>query len=147
MSTAPEPPSEDLLRWHLSGKRRWDRVERPHLVELRGPQQGFMGQVLDLSRGGVRVAVVDPSFYEAAEDGLALVARRFPLGATVHFVEEGIWRKTRVVRITPHGADWLSLGCEFESCLTRGEAVRLGLEDETADGQEAPRLSETACDE
>jgi hypothetical protein len=147
MDTAPEPPTHDPLHWHLSGKRRWDRVERPHLVELRGPQQGFMGQVLDLSRGGVRVAIVDPSFYEAAEDGLALVERRFPLGATVHFVEEGISRKTRVVRITPHGGNWLSLGCEFDSYLTSGEAVRLGLGDDAGGGEDAPRLTETACDE
>ena len=144
MCTAPEPPPHDPLRLHLSGKRRWSRVERPHLVELRGQQSNYMGQVLDLSRGGMRVAVVDPSFYEATQDGLALVERRFPRGAMVHFVEEGVSRKVQVVRITPHGGGWLSLGCEFESYLTHGEAVRLGLGDESVGSKGVSRLPEAA---
>ena len=75
---------------------------RERSVELRSLKTGFSGRILDLSRGGLQVAIMDPSFYEGGGDGLALVMRRFPRGATIRFVEEGIAHRVRIVRITPH---------------------------------------------
>lgn len=140
-----QPPPDDPLRALFAGKRRWIRMPGAHPVELRSCKNGFTGRILDLSRGGLRVAVKDPAFYEGADDGLALVLRRFPRGATIRFVDEGIARRVRIVRITPHEGMWLSLGCEFEKALTGGEAVRLGVASESFDGAGAPRLIEIAC--
>jgi hypothetical protein len=140
-----QPPPDDPLHALFSGKRRWIRMPGEHPVELRGRKSGFTGRILDLSRGGLRVAVKDPLFYEGGENGLALVLRRFPRGATIRFVDEGIARRVRIVRITPHQGMWLSLGCEFEKALTGGEAVRLGVASESFDGEGSPRLIEIAC--
>jgi len=141
------PPTNDPLHARFSGKRRWIRMPGQHPVELRGRKQGFTGQILDLSRGGLRVAVKDPTFYEGTEDGLALVMRRFPRGATIRFMDEGIARRVRIIRITPHEGLWLSLGCEFEKALTGGEAVRLGVATEDFDREASTREIEIAGDE
>jgi len=132
-----QPPPDDPLRALFAGKRRWIRMPGDHPVELRSLKNGFSGQVLDLSRGGLRVAIKDPAFYEGAENGLALVMRRFPRGATIRFVSQGIAHRVRIVRITPHQGVWLSLGCEFEKALSGGEAVRLGLTSESYDAENA----------
>lgn len=127
-------PPDDPLRARFTGKRRWLRMPGDQPVELRAQKTGFSGRILDLSRGGLRVAVQDPAFYDASADGLTLVMQRFPRGATVRFVEEGIARRVRIVRITPHQGLWLALGCEFEKALTGGEAVRLGVGSEAFEG-------------
>lgn len=133
MTTDDEFPLDDPLRRHLSGKRQWTREITEHLVEIRGPASGFLGQVLDLSRGGIRLAVVDPTFYDAQLDGLALVSQRFPHGALIRFVEGGISRRAEIVRITPHQGPWLSIGCRFDSPLTGDQAVQLGMSAESLD--------------
>ena len=140
-----QPPPDDPLRALFAGKRRWIRMPGEHPVEVRGRKTGFTGRVLDLSRGGLRIAVKDPTFYEGTDDGLTLVMRRFPRGATIRFVDEGIARRVRIVRITPHQGMWLALGCEFEKALSDGEAVRLGVASESFGGQGAARLIEIAC--
>lgn len=141
----PQPPPHDPLRAHFSGKRRWIRLPADHPVELRGRKHGFTARVLDLSRGGLLIAVKDPEFYEGTDNGLSLVAQRFPRGATIRFLDEGVARRVRIVRITPHEGLWLSLGCEFEKSLTGGEALRLGLVGESYDGDDAERRIEIAC--
>jgi hypothetical protein len=142
-----EPTPDDPLRRHLSGKRRWIRMPAEHPVELRSRKVAFAGLVLDLSRGGLRVVVEDPAFYEGSDDGLALVLRRFPRGATIRFVDEGIARRIRIVRIMPHKERCLSMGCAFEKALTEGEAVRLGVDSESSDARCAPCLIEIACED
>ena len=142
-----EPTPHDPLRRHLSGKRRWIRMPADHPVELRSRKIAFAGLVLDLSQGGLRVVVEDPAFYEGSDDGLALVLRRFPRGATIRFVDEGIARRIRIVRIMPHKGIRLSLGCAFEKALTEGEAVRLGVDSESSDARRAPCLIEIACED
>lgn len=141
------PPPDDPLHARFTGKRRWIRMPGSHLVEVRGRKQGFNGTVLDLSRGGLRVAVKDPTFYEGAEDGLALVMKRFPRGATVRFVDEGIARRVRIVRITPHEGHWLCLGCEFEKALSGGEADHLGVAGESNVNEPSARQVRIAGDE
>lgn len=133
MSTDDEFPPDDPLHRHLSGRRQWTREITEHLVEIRGPASGFLGQVLDLSRGGIRLAVVDPTFYEVHLDGLALVSRHFPDGMLIRFVEGGISRRAEIVRITPHQGPWLSIGCKFDSPLTGDQAARLGIGAESLD--------------
>jgi len=140
-------PPDDPLHARFTGKRRWIRMPGNHPVEVRGRRQGFTGTVLDLSRGGLRVAVKDPTFYEGTEDGLALVMRRFPRGATIRFVDEGIARRVRIVRITPHEGLWLCLGCEFEKALSGGEAVRLGVASESCESEASLRQVQIAGDE
>ena len=142
-----KPPPNDPLRRHLSGKRRWMRVPAEHPVELRSRKIGFAGQVLDLSRGGLRVVVEDPAFYAGSDDGLALVVRRFPRGATIRFVDEGIARRIRIVRIMPHKEIHLSLGCAFEKTLSEGEAIRLGVGSDSAGERRAPCLIEITCED
>ena len=142
-----QPPPNDPLHARFAGKRRWIRMPGDHAIEVRGRKTGFSGQVLDLSRGGLRIAVKDPAFYEGAEDGLTLVMSRFPRGATIRFVSEGVARRVRIVRITPHQGLWLALGCEFEKALTGGEAVRLGVAGESFDGDDAPQEVVIACAE
>jgi len=131
------PPRDDPLHALFSGKRQWIRVPNAQEVTLRGEGGPYAANVIEMSRGGVRMIIRDPQFYETGVDGFAFIVQRFPDGAEVRFVSSHIVRRVRIVRITLHEQVWLALGCQFERPLSGGEAVRLGVAAEEADTGEA----------
>lgn len=132
-----KPPLDDPLLALFQGKRAWVRVPSTLAVTVRGEGGPYVGRVLELSRGGIRLVLEDQQFYEADVDGFAFVVQRFPDGAEVHFTDAGLSRRVRIVRITLHDDRWLALGCELEPALTAGEAVTLGVAAQEAESPEA----------
>ena len=135
-------PLGDPLLALFTGKRQWIRVPSAHEVSVQGEGGPYVGRVLELSRGGVRLVLEDNRFYETGVDGFAFVVQRFPEGAVVRFTSRDVVRRVRIVRITLHDSVWLALGCQFETPLEPGEAVLLGVAAEEAETPEAtaPRL-------
>jgi len=130
-------PPDDPLHALFSGKREWIRVPSSLRVTVRGEGGPYTGRVLELSRGGVRLILEDPSFYDTGVDGFAFVIQRFPDGAEVCFEGRSLLRRVRIIRITLHEGVWLALGCQFEHPLTPGEAVTLGVAAEESESLEA----------
>jgi len=133
----PALPIDDPLHALFTGKREWLRVPASHAVTVRGEGGPYTGRVLEISRGGVRLILEDSLFYETGVDGFAFVVQRFPDGATVHFEEQDLVRRVRIIRITLHENTWLCLGCKLEPSLSPGEAVRLGVAAAESESPEA----------
>ena len=124
-STTPSDP----LHARFVGRRAWHRVPCGHAVRLRGDRpEAYDGETVDLSRGGVLVAVTDRAFRAGEDrDGMSLIEERFPDGVEIAFVETGVTRRASIVRATLQRGAHLALGCAFEGLLTTPEALALGI--------------------
>ena len=100
-----------------------------HAVRLQGAgPDWYAAQTVDLSRGGILVAVTDVGFRTREDqDGVSLVEERFPRGLEVAFVDTGVVRAAKVVRATLQRGAHLALGCEFAEPLTKADALALGI--------------------
>jgi len=123
---------ERMLREHFAGKR--DALRTPTLLDVivEGHHGSFDALVVDVSRSGMLLRLLDDEF-----DGQGLVpytarARfHFGSGLSVEFRESGIHAESSVVRVTEHvtGTTTVILvGCRFRYVLTANECERLGAE-------------------
>ena len=118
----------DPLHAHFMGRRAWHRIVCDHVISLRGVGgTSYEGQTVDLSRGGLLVAVTDPVFMGEDRDGVTLIQDHFPDGTEILFAETGILRKASIVRATLQRGAHLALGCQFEQILGVHEALELGI--------------------
>src|SRR5262245_21524887 len=102
-------PGLDLLREHFSGKRSAERLTCSREVVIEAHGGSVLGRALDVSEGGVLVALVDDEFLEASASGpgacVALAERRFRGTMRLRFAPEAEGLKPldlpgEVVRIT-----------------------------------------------
>ena len=112
---------------HPLARRAWQRVAINHPVMLGGPGGDFAAQAVDLSRGGVLVAVHDPELVGEGGGVAKRVAEQFPDGLEVRFVECGITRHARIARTVVSPGATLGIGCSFDHPLSTREALVLGV--------------------
>lgn len=118
---------------HRRDKRRAIRVACSLPVRIRSRTGWLDVEVIDLSRGGVRIALADAAVGISRRASLLDVARR--LGAILpERIDaalgegEGIVRQLRVVRIGKRdpSSETIELGCLFDRSLDDGDALALG---------------------
>ena len=139
---AARPPDDAPQHAELTSRRAWPRQELEDLVEIRAEGQAYMGQAIDVSRGGVQIVIVDPTFAIPGADALETVSRRFPGQTSICFVERSIRRRVELVRVALREDGLLVLGCAFESPLAAGEAEVLGAVGEPGDDVDTPPEAE-----
>lgn len=83
--------------------------------------------VVDLSLGGVLIALDGPAVNGDAMKARGVVDEFFPVGLEITFTRTGTVRRARVVRVTIQQGAHLGIGCEFEEALTTVDALRLGV--------------------
>lgn len=138
-STAPgmDPAViEELLRGYFSGKRDSLRTYKLLDVEVRGKRARFKGMVVDISRSGVLLRIMDPTFATAEEQELlmpytARVWYHFEGGFVLALEDGSICVPAHVVRVTGYcgrGASLIFIGCRFERPLTKKQCKRLGVD-------------------
>jgi len=112
------------------------RQECLHLAKLHGDDRGYQVAVVDISRTGVLLTIVDRDWElseEQHESGMAglMVASRFSRDMRLEFAEYGIEIELEPVRIATQNHDGrisTSLGCCFGRELDDEEAHALGAE-------------------
>lgn len=141
----PQPPPDDPLVAHLSGKRSFVRVSAVHELTLRSTRGTWRARTLDISLGGLLLLVEDPDFYVDGETGFDAVNRAFPEGLEVGFDDTGSNHEAVVVRITVQKDGLLSLGCRFARPLESFEAALLGVSPRQVEEPEAALPSLPLC--
>ena len=112
---------------HPLARRAWQRIATRHPVVLVGPEGRYVAQAVDLSRGGVLLAVEDPDLVGEDDAVEGRVAEHFPEGLEIRFVETDITRRARIARIVLSPGRTLGLGCSFDRALSMQEALVLGV--------------------
>jgi len=127
---------EKILRGYFSGKRDSLRTYKLLDVECEGKKGSFKGMAVDISRSGVLLRIMDPTFASPAEMNhlmpyTARVWFHFEGGFLVHFKDRALSMHTDVVRVTGfcgRGQQSLILiGCKFRRHLTPEECGDLGV--------------------
>ena len=112
---------------HPLARRAWQRVATRHPVVLAGPAGKYVAQAVDLSRGGVLLAVEDPILVGEDGDVERRVAEHFPDGLEIQFVDADFARSARIARVVVSPGATLGLGCSFDHVLSTQEALVLGV--------------------
>jgi len=118
----PDPRDRNGL-----GRRVWRRVTCTHQVVCRGTGGELTGVVVDLSRGGVLIALDGPAVNGDHKKARAVVEDLFPVGLEITFTRTGTQRRAKVARVTLQQGAHLGIGCAFDEALTTVEALRLGV--------------------
>lgn len=139
MTEVPEVEAtkiDDALREYFSGKR--DALRTPTLldVEVTGRYGTFKGVVVDISRSGLLLRIMDSTFADSDElDHLmpytARVWYQFEEGLTVRFAETDVEVSAFVVRVTGYagrGQHLILIGCRFREALSEDRCELLGVE-------------------
>ena len=123
---------ERMLREHFAGKR--DALRTPTLLDVivEGHHDSFDGMVVDVSRSGMLLRLLDEEFdSHPLVPYTARVRFHFGSGLNVRFRESGISAEGTVVRVTEHVAGTVTvvlIGCRFRHALTAHECEMLAIE-------------------
>lgn len=131
---APPGPSglaaELTFRNHFANKRNGHRIPLALDLVVRGRAGRFPARTVNVSRSGALLEITDDGYAPRGGD-LATFARKvemhFRTGMDVHFVEQGMATRARVVRVTCE-CDELRFACRFSRTLSDAECERLGLD-------------------
>ncbi|MHC4550689.1 MAG: PilT/PilU family type 4a pilus ATPase [Planctomycetota bacterium] len=133
------PPSkqavEDFMRGPAGERREADRLQKVFFATVHGRHGAYRAMVLNISRRGALVTVVDPSFeisQQQSDVGLAglRIASHFGGGLRLELLDVPVSAAADVVRLTEGRKDdeyvfWL--GCRFQRELSGEECELLGL--------------------
>ncbi|MHC4953663.1 MAG: PilZ domain-containing protein [Planctomycetota bacterium] len=128
--------SERELQTHFTGRRAAVRTYKFLDCEIQGNNSSFAGMVVDVSRTGALVRVLDASFAEPAEqEQLMLYTARvwyhFEEGLQLSFLRQSVQATADVVRVTGYcgrGSGLNLIGVHFRTELSVEECDRLGIE-------------------
>jgi len=135
--------TERELQAHFTGRRNAFRTEKSHECRVVGPHGSFRARIVDVSRSGALITIVDPGFATSEDcEQLMLYTSRvwhhFDAGLELQVESRSVRVVADVVRVTGqsgggHGSN--NMGIQFRTELTAAECDRLGAEcaDDRAD--------------
>ena len=145
--------TERELQAHFAGRRGALRTEKTAPCDVAGPLGNFQARLIDVSRSGALVVIVDRRF--ANDDDLtqlmlytARIWHHFPEGLELQIPERNVCAVANVVRVKVDSEQTrfpYQLGLHFRTELTAEECDRLGVEhadDRSEAEQEDPAVSD-----
>lgn len=128
--------TERELQAHFAGRRGALRTEKSHQCHVVGPHGKFRAVVVDLSRSGALIKIVDNRFAsgEDREQLMLYTARvwhHFPEGLELQVESRNICAVATIVRVKCKSGETggpYELGIHFRTELTEEECDRLGIE-------------------